>query len=103
MAFRIGHVSWATGANGRRRFFSELMARLGYERYGAQGGDLGAGISLWMAINDAERVAGLHLNLCGADPPAPDHPTAGVPPAELALLRERATFWTDEERGYSHI
>ena len=91
---------------GRERtaaIFTELMARLGYERYGAQGGDLGAGISRLLAINDAEHVAGLHLNLCSADPPDPNNPTAGVPPAEVALMRERAAFWTDEERGYSHI
>ena len=83
--------------------FAELMARLGYERYGAQGGDLGAGISRWMAINDSEHVAGLHLNLCGGAPPDPDDPLAGVPAAEAELRRERAAFWTDEERGYSHI
>ena len=79
------------------------MARLAYERYGAQGGDLGAGISRWLAANDAEHVAGLHLNLCSADPPDPDDPTAGVPAEEVALMRERAAFWTDEERGYSHM
>ena len=83
--------------------FSELMARLGYERYGAQGGDLGAGISRRLAIDDAEHVAGLHLNRCGADPPDPSNPTAGVPAAEIALMNERAAFWTEEERGYSHI
>ena len=91
---------------GRERtaaIFAELMARLGYERYGAQGGDLGAGISRQLAIDDAEHVAGLHLNLCSADPPDPDNPTAGVSAAEVALMRERAAFWTDEERGYSHM
>ena len=91
---------------GRERtaaIFAELMSRLGYDSYGAQGGDLGAGISRTLALNDREHVAGLHLNLCSADPPNPDDPTAGVPPAEVALMRERAAFWTDEERGYSHM
>ena len=95
---RLGYGRDRTGA-----IFAELMARLGYHRYGAQGGDLGAGISRWLAANDAEHVAGLHLNLCSADPPDPDDPTAGVPPEEVALMRERAAFWTDEERGYSHM
>ena len=55
--------------------FAELMARLGYERYGAQGGDLGAGISRSLALDDSEHVAGLHLNLCGGAPrPTPDDP-----------------------------
>ncbi len=95
---RLGYGRDRTGA-----IFAELMARLGYERYIAQGGDLGAGISRWLAANDAEHVAGLHLNLCSADPPDPDDPTAGVPPEEVALMRARAAFWTDEERGYSHM
>ena len=95
---RLGYGRDRTGA-----IFAELMARLGYERYGAQGGDLGAGISRWLAANDSEHVAGLHLNLCTAGPPDPDDPTAGVPPEEIALMEERAAFWTDEERGYSHM
>ena len=95
---RLGYGRDRTGA-----IFAELMARLGYERYGTQGGDLGAGISRWLAANDAEHVAGLHLNLCTAGPPDPDDPTAGVPPEEIALMEERAAFWTDEERGYSHM
>ena len=95
---RLGYGRDRTGA-----MFAELMARLGYERYGAQGGDLGAGISRWLAANDSEHVAGLHLNLCTAGPPDPDDPTAGVPPEEIALMEERAAFWTDEERGYSHM
>ena len=95
---QLGYGRDRTGA-----IFAELMARLGYERYGTQGGDLGAGISRWLAANDAEHVAGLHLNLCTAGPPDPDNPTAGVPPEEIALMEERAAFWTDEERGYSHM
>ena len=91
---------------GRERtaaLFAKLMARLGYSRYGAQGGDLGSGISTQMALDDASHVTGLHLNLCGGAPPDPANPSAGVPAEELALMRERDDFWTDEERGYSHI
>ncbi len=40
-----------------------LMARLGYERYGAQGGDWGSMISSQLAALDAEHVCGLHLNM----------------------------------------
>jgi pimeloyl-ACP methyl ester carboxylesterase len=81
-----------------------LMARLGYTRYGAQGGDIGAGISTEMALQDPAHMVGLHLNLCNAPPPqGAGDPTAGVPPAELARMRERQEFFSDEERGYSHI
>lgn len=81
-----------------------LMARLGYNRYGAQGGDIGAGISTEMALQDPTHMIGLHLNLCNAPPPqGTGDPTAGVPPAELARMKERQEFFSDEERGYSHI
>jgi pimeloyl-ACP methyl ester carboxylesterase len=84
--------------------FAQLMARLGYSRYGAQGGDLGAGISSKMALDDASHVAGLHLNLCtNGVPPDPSKPEAGVPAEELAKMREREAFWSDEETAYSHM
>jgi microsomal epoxide hydrolase len=56
-----------------------------------------------MALDDASHVAGLHLNLCSGEPPDPSNPSAGVPSEELAKMREREAFWTEEERGYSHI
>ena len=85
------------------RTMATLMARLGYARYGAQGGDIGSGISTQMALDDSAHVAGLHLNLCSADPPDPSNPTAGLTPDEIARMRDRDAFWTDEERGYSHV
>jgi pimeloyl-ACP methyl ester carboxylesterase len=84
--------------------FVQLMARLGYQRYGAQGGDLGAGITNMMALGDAPHVAGLHLNLCtNGVPPDPANPSAGVPVEELGKMKEREAFWTDEQTGYSHM
>lgn len=84
--------------------FAKLMARLGYARYGAQGGDYGSLISRILGSIDAEHVAGIHLNLCTAGPPpGVADPTAGVPAAELEKMRERQAFWTDDERGYSAI
>jgi microsomal epoxide hydrolase len=57
-----------------------------------------------MAVQDPAHMAGLHLNSCGGGPPpGVADPTAGVPPAELAKMRERQEFFSDEERGYSHI
>jgi pimeloyl-ACP methyl ester carboxylesterase len=77
-----------------------LMARLGYTRYGLQGGDWGSSISRFAALNDASHVAGLHLNFCPAGPPAgAKDPTDGVTPAELERNRARAAFF-DTERGY---
>jgi pimeloyl-ACP methyl ester carboxylesterase len=55
---------WETGWEMARtaRAFAELMRRLGYERYGAQGGDVGAGIVGMLAGIDRERVLAVHTN-----------------------------------------
>jgi pimeloyl-ACP methyl ester carboxylesterase len=40
----------------------ELMRQLGYERFGAQGGDIGAGVAMWLARDHGPRMIGAHLN-----------------------------------------
>jgi pimeloyl-ACP methyl ester carboxylesterase len=52
------------------RAWAELMSRLSYERYGAQGGDWGGQVSLKLARADAEHLVGVHLNLATASPEA---------------------------------
>ncbi len=42
--------------------FAELMRRLGYDRYGAQGGDFGAFVSPDLGRVDPEHVIGVHVN-----------------------------------------
>lgn len=42
--------------------WAELMRRLGYTRYGAQGGDFGSAISETLATVDPKHVCGVHLN-----------------------------------------
>ncbi|MBM7783790.1 epoxide hydrolase family protein [Tenggerimyces flavus] len=44
------------------RMWAELMRRLGYERYGVQGGDLGVYVSQETAKADPDRVVGVHLD-----------------------------------------
>ena len=81
-----------------------LMARLGYERYGVQGGDWGSIVSRWHAFNHPEQVAGLHLNMLIAPPPAGvDDPTAGIPAEELQRSQARQAFYTGDENGYAQI
>ena len=82
---------------------AQLMARLGYDRYGAQGGDWGSIISRLLAFKNASHVVGLHLNLLIAGPPqGVDDPTAGVPAVELARMQERQAAF-GEETGYQQI
>jgi pimeloyl-ACP methyl ester carboxylesterase len=79
---------------------AKLMARLGYTRYGLQGGDWGSSISRFAALNDASHVAGLHLNFCLAGPPpGAKDPNEGVTPADLERARARQAFF-ENERGY---
>ncbi len=51
------------------RAWAVLMSRLGYQRYGAQGGDWGALISRELGLADPEHVAGVHLNMLITRPP----------------------------------
>ena len=83
--------------------FAKLMERLGYERYGVQGGDWGSVITTRIAAEHPDRVIGLHLNLIGAGPPpGVEDPEAGVPARELERMRERDAFWAPEQ-GYFAI
>jgi pimeloyl-ACP methyl ester carboxylesterase len=43
--------------------WAELMKRLEYDRYGAQGGDWGSMISGSLAVVDPEHVVGVHVNM----------------------------------------
>ncbi|MGY1698201.1 epoxide hydrolase family protein [Geodermatophilus sp. SYSU D00766] len=45
------------------RAWAELMRRLGYDRYVAQGGDVGAGVTDAMGRQAPEGLLGIHLNL----------------------------------------
>ena len=75
---------------------AQLMERLGYARYGAQGGDWGAGVSRWMAYNYPEQVVGLHLNMVLAGPPADsDDPTGGATAEELERMQARRAVLAD--------
>src|SRR5215472_11699425 len=49
--------------------FIVLMDRLGYSRYGIQGGDFGSTIARDIAYEAPTHVIGLHLNLLFANPP----------------------------------
>jgi pimeloyl-ACP methyl ester carboxylesterase len=81
---------------------AKLMARLGYARYGAQGGDWGAIVNTQLALADPQHLAGLHINMCTGPAPAGPDPNAGLSEAEVARLKVRQTFQA-EETGYQQI
>ncbi|MDD5094669.1 MAG: epoxide hydrolase [Dehalococcoidia bacterium] len=85
------------------RIEAELMSRLDYPRYGAQGGDWGAIISTYMGKTDPQHCIGIHLNMVSATPPAGVlNPMEGLTPRELGYLKETQEYNTSG-RGYYHI
>jgi microsomal epoxide hydrolase len=79
-----------------------LMQRLGYARYGAQGGDWGAIINRIHAYRYADRLIGLHSNFVLANPPADQALADAVPEAEMAAREQRQAFMLNEV-GYQQI
>lgn len=79
--------------------WAELTARLGYRRFGAQGGDWGSAVTSALGQRHPDRLAGIHLNMLGIGPPpggATDGP--GEQEASAALGRYRS-----REGGYSVV
>ena len=50
--------------------WAELMARLGYERYGAQGGDWGSAVTTGLGVSRPSHLVGIHLNMVSRVPGA---------------------------------
>jgi pimeloyl-ACP methyl ester carboxylesterase len=85
--------------------FAELMRRLGYERYGAHGGDIGAGVAGILGATRADQVVGTHTTsdargvaLAGVYFPLPDD----LAEADRARVQERQRQWA-EAKGYLDI
>ncbi|WP_028925533.1 epoxide hydrolase family protein [Pseudonocardia acaciae] len=78
----------------------ELMSRLGYERYGAQGGDWGTAISLAAGAAAPERVVGVHVNFLPTPPSS--QPVALADPEDRERL-ERTRHYLANVPGYMRI
>jgi pimeloyl-ACP methyl ester carboxylesterase len=80
-----------------------LMTALGYQRFGAQGGDWGSAVSTYLGIGHPERVVGVHLNyvMRGFLPSRGDL-GATAHPDELTYL-DSVDRWYAAEGGYSHL
>ena len=73
--------------------WAELMKRLGYTRYVAQGGDWGAPVSSAMARQAPTGLLGIHINLPATIPPEVDQALAAGGPVPAGLPeKERATI-----------
>jgi pimeloyl-ACP methyl ester carboxylesterase len=84
--------------------WAELMHRLGYERFGVQGGDIGAAVSPEVGRAAPDRVAGVHLNGPGPFPLAPmsDEELASLSDVERDRVARVQEFMR-EQYGYIAI
>ena len=95
----VREPGWAMGRTSRA--WVELMARLGYDRYGGQGGDIGAGVTGMLANLDPGHVVGVHLNsdplavAAVALPPGDQADKAAVTDAHRASLEWMRRFQAD--------
>ena len=84
-------IGWDAGRVAQA--WAELMNRLGYDRYVAQGGDVGAAVTDTMAILAPDGLAGIHLNFLRRPPlPVAAAVFGGAPEPEGLTEEERAAF-----------
>ena len=81
--------------------FTDLMTTvLGYEKFGAQGGDWGAFTCSALGVRHADKLAGIHINMLSV---RPDQTPPANPTPEEKRYAEEIKLWAKEETGYIHI
>ena len=78
--------------------WAELMAVLGYPRFGAAGGDIGSGVSRYLALDHPDRVVAVHRMDAGL--PVITGDRAELTPSESAWL-DRTSAWGQAEGAYA--
>jgi pimeloyl-ACP methyl ester carboxylesterase len=82
--------------------WQKLMVELGYKKYGAQGGDIGSGISTWLSLKYPENIIGLHLNyISGSYKPYLEE--REQPTEEVIAFQKNVQNWSSKEGAYSYI
>ena len=79
----------------------DLMRSLGYERFGAQGGDLGAAVSTALGLRHGAHLHGIHLNYIPGSYQPFLAPGTVLADSEQQFLQKR-TNWFDKNGGYAH-
>ncbi len=99
----VSEGGWTADRIGR--VWAELMNRLGYDKYGVQGGDIGGAVSPEVARAAREHVVGVHTN--GGPGPMPPYPLAEDELRSLSELEQdrvaRIGKFMQEEFGYIAI
>lgn len=80
----------------------KLMLKLGYNKYGLQGGDIGAGISIKIALKYPKSIIGLHLNYI-SDSFEPYFKENESIDSQMATFRKFNKTWNEQEGAYASI
>jgi len=80
--------------------WGELMNRLGYTRWVAQGGDWGGGVTIELGQQQPKGLAGVHLNFALVFPET--IPASGMSPEESAAAKAFMS-WVNDGSGYARI
>ncbi|WP_321810879.1 MULTISPECIES: epoxide hydrolase [unclassified Burkholderia] len=82
--------------------WAALMSGLGYRRFGAQGGDLGAGVSIALGARHPGVVDGIHLNYLPGSYEPPADAASPLTEDERAFVTQRGE-WAALEGAYAHV
>ena len=83
--------------------WNKLMTQnLGYPKFGAQGGDIGSGVTARLGFAHADTLYGIHLTSITRPTPYLGPGSKPVTDAEQALITQRDK-WFQDEGGYNHI
>jgi len=83
--------------------WAKLMSNnLGYQRFGAQGGDWGASVTAKLGFSHPDKIIGIHSTSVTRPTPYLGPGTRELSEAEKSTIQHR-TDWQESEGGYAHI
>jgi pimeloyl-ACP methyl ester carboxylesterase len=96
----LTETGWTDGRTAAA--LAELMARLGYDRYGVQGGDVGAFIGPLIGRAAPDRVIGVHVNALVTFPTGDPADMAALTEAEQGRLKLMQQ-WQEKSGAYMQV
>ena len=85
------------------RAWTELMKRLGYTKFVAQGGDWGSVVVDMMGLQAPRELLGIHTNMPGAIPPDIDKAAQAGAPAPSGLSADERSAYEHLDFVYKHV
>jgi len=101
--YGFSQAPMASGVSSRgiAELWRGLMKGLGYHQFAAQGGDIGAGVSLWLARLFPQSVLGAHVNYIPSSYRPPTGPGLAPVSTEEQKHLDEAAAWAAAEGAYA--